>query len=195
MDNYEYIIASLPVIRQEERNASNLDVEGLQAMIVEQLSERDRKVYGLLLDGFVSDNLGEEFYRKALSSSNAFIRGYFTYDMNVRNTKVEYLNKALGRPEGTDILILDEDGTNEFDGKEEVQEVLAQDDILSRERGLDDLMWRFCEDMTRMHVFDLDVILSFTARLRIIDRWLKLDPETGRELFRKLVNEIRNSNR
>ena len=195
MDNYEYIIASLPVIRQEERNSSDLDVEGLQAMIAEQLSERDRKVYGMLLDGFDGDNLNEEFYRKALSSPNAFMRDYFTYDMHVRNTKVEYLNKALGRPEGTDILILDEDGTNEFDGKEEVQEVLSQDDILSRERGLDDLMWRHCEDLTRMHVFDLDVILSFTARLRIIDRWLKLDPGTGRELFRKLVNEIRNSNK
>ena len=34
-------------------------------------------------------------------------------------------------------------------------------------------------------------ILGFTAKLKIIDRWNKLDPETGRELFRKLVDEIR----
>ena len=64
-------------------------------------------------------------------------------------------------------------------------------DILARERGLDDLMWQEIDELTRMDVFDIEAILGFTAKLKIIDRWNKLDPETGRELFRKLVDEIR----
>lgn len=194
MDNYEYIIASLPVIEQDNRNARDLDVPGIHAMILEQLSGRDKASFELLLSGFDPEKLDVGFYRSALADHSDFIKGYFTYDLNVRNTKVEYLNSELGRPAGTDIMLLDEDADpEEFEGKAEVMAVLSQQDIPGRERGLDDLMWKKCEELTLMHVFDMDVILGFTARLQIIDRWLKLDPETGRELFRKLVNEIRNS--
>lgn len=195
MDNYEYIIASLPVLQQDDRNAANLDVEDIHTQIFEQLSGRDRVYFAQLLDGFDPAKLDEDFYRKALASPCAFLRDYFTYDMQVRNTKVEYLNRELGRPEGMDIMELEEDSENEFEGKDEVKEVLSTPDLIGREKGLDDLMWQKCEELTLMHVFDFSVILAFTAKLQIIDRWLKLDPETGRELFRKLVNEIRNSNK
>lgn len=194
MNNYEYIIASLPVIGQDDRNAGALDVEGLHGMILEQLDSKDRETFGILLSGFDAGKLDAGFYRSALASPNVFIKEYFRYDLDVRNTKVEYLNTKLGRPAGMDILLLDEETEpGDFDGKAEVMAVLNQEDILGREKGLDDLMWRKCEDLTLMHVFDLDVILGFTARLQIIDRWLRLDPQTGRALFRKLVTEIRNS--
>lgn len=195
MNNYEYIIASLPVLDQDTRNAAGLDVEGLHAMIAEQLDGRDKAAFGMLLAGFDPEKLDADFYRSALSSPNGFIREYFKYDLDVRNTKVEYLNNELGRPSDMDVMKLDEEDSSavEFDGREEVMAVLTRKDILGRERGLDDLMWKKCEDLTLMHVFDMDVILGFTARLQIIDRWLKLDPETGRELFRRLVKEIRNS--
>ena len=42
-----------------------------------------------------------------------------------------------------------------------------------------------------MDVFDIEVILGFTAKMKIIDRWDKLDPDTGHDLFRRLVEEIR----
>lgn len=194
MNNYEYIIASLPVIGQDDRNSRELDVEEIHSMILENLDSRDRKHFETMLAGFDPDRLDADFYRSALSSSCGFIRKYFSYDLNVRNAKVEFLNGKLGRPEGMDMLLHDADSeSDDFEGKDEVMAVLEQEDILGRERGLDDLMWKKCEELSLMHVFDLDVILGFTARLQIIDRWLRLDPATGRELFRKLVNEIRNS--
>ena len=194
MNNYEYIIASLPVIGQDDRNSKELDVEEIHSMILGQLGSKDRKVFETLLAGFDPDSLDAAFYRSALSSSCRFIREYFSYDMKVRNTKVEFLNGRLGRPAGTDVILLDEDpDSGDFEGKDEIMAVLDQEDILGRERGLDDLMWKKCEELSLMHVFDIDVILGFTARLQIINRWLRLNPETGRELFRKLVNEIRNS--
>ena len=39
--------------------------------------------------------------------------------------------------------------------------------------------------------FDLDAILGFLAKLKITDRWLKLDPETGRALFRRITEQVR----
>lgn len=192
MNNYEYIVASLPVISSDFRG--QLDCEAVADEIRAQLSARDAALLDTLLEGFVADNLNADFYRRALASRDRFIREYFAYDLDVRNTRVEFLNKALGRPEGMDILVLDpEEDPKEFEGKKAVTEVLDTEDILARERGLDDLMWARIEEITGLQVFTLDAILGFTAKLQIIARWLKLDPETGRELFRRLVDEIRNN--
>ena len=192
MNNYEYIVASLPVITSDFRG--DLDYQGVIAEIRSQLSKKDEAILDTLLDGFDADKLDADFYRKALSSPDKFIRDYFSYDLDVRNTRVEFLNKALNRPDGMDIMVLDEEAEPvEFEGRRQVMGVLEGSDILERERGLDNLMWEKIDEIVGLQVFTLDAILGFAAKLQIIARWLKLDPETGRELFRKLVDEIRNN--
>lgn len=191
MNNYEYIVASLPVIASDYRGP--LDTDAIISEIRSQLSPKDEAVLDTLLKGFDSDSLDAEFYRTALASKNRFIAGYFGYDLDVRNCRVAYLNKALGRPEGQDLLVLDEDEPREFEDLEKVNAVLEGSDILERERGLDDIMWERIDELTLMEVFTLDQILGFVAKLQIVERWLRLDPQTGRELFRQLVEEIRNN--
>ena len=191
MNNYEYIVASLPVIASDYRGP--LDTDTIISEIRSQLSLKDQAVLDTLLKGFDSDSLDAEFYRTALASKNRFIAGYFGYDLDVRNCRVAYLNKALGRPEGQDLLVLDEDEPREFEDLEKVNAVLEGSDILERERGLDDIMWERIDELTLMEVFTLDQILGFVAKLQIVARWLRLDPQTGRELFRQLVEEIRNN--
>ena len=192
MNNYEYIGASLPVITSDFRG--DLDYQGVIAEIRSQLSKKDEAILDTLLDGFDADKLDADFYRKALSSPDKFIRDYFSYDLDVRNTRVEFLNKALNRPDGMDIMVLDEEAEPvEFEGRRQVMGVLEGSDILERERGLDNLMWEKIDEIVGLQVFTLDAILGFAAKLQIIARWLRLDPETGRELFRKLVDEIRNN--
>lgn len=191
MNNYEYIVASLPVIASDYRGP--LDTDAIISEIRSQLSPKDEAVLDTLLKGFDSDSLDAEFYRTALASKNRFIAGYFGYDLDVRNCRVAYLNKALGRPEGQDLLVLDEDEPREFEDLEKVNAVLEGSDILERERGLDDIMWERIDELTLMEIFTLDQILGFVAKLQIVARWLRLDPQTGRELFRQLVEEIRNN--
>lgn len=190
MNNYEYIIASLPVLSSDFRG--ELDSEDILEQIREQLDGKDVSYFELLLDAFKADKLNEEFYRKALKCRNQFIRGYLLYDLCVRNLKVEYLNRQLGREQKQDVLdILGEEF--EFKDTEKVNEALCQTDILGRERALDDLMWDEIERLCGLQVFSADVIFAFTAKLQIVSRWLRLDPESGRELFKKLVEEIRNN--
>ncbi len=191
MNNYEYIVASLPVIASDYRGP--LDTDAIISEIRSQLSPKDEALLDTLLKGFDADSLDAEFYRTALASKNRFIAGYFGYDLDVRNCRVAYLNKALGRPEGQDLLVLDEDEPREFEDLEKVNAVLEGSDILERERGLDDIMWERIDELTLMEVFTLDQILGFVAKLQIVARWLRLDPQTGRELFRQLVEEIRNN--
>ncbi|HCY74041.1 MAG TPA: hypothetical protein DHU75_08250 [Rikenellaceae bacterium] len=190
MNNYEYIIASLPVISSDFRG--ELDYEGILEQIREQLSEKDLKFFSLLLDGFNPDKLNEDFYKQVLKCPNAFIKGYFLYDLNVRNVRVRFINQNLGRPSEEDVLnILPED--YEFEDEEKVRDILNNSDILGRERALDDLMWAKAEELCGLQVFSADCIYAFIAKLQIVARWLKLDPQTGRQLFKQLVEEIRNN--
>jgi hypothetical protein len=190
VNNYEYIIASLPLLSKDGKEMP--DTDAILSEIREQLSAKDISTLDLLLSSFDPDKLDAEFYRKAAKDRNRFIREFFCLDLGIRNTKVEYLNSTLGRPEGTDIVILDPDGEDaEFEQKAEVEALLRTDDILGRERALDDFYWKTVDALTVLDYFDLDVVLAFVVKLKMVERWLRLDEATGRELFRKLVKEIK----
>lgn len=188
MNNYEYIIASLPVLDREATKAS-FDAGEVIAEIKSQCTDRDIELIDFLLDGSVGENLCEEFYRRAAAHRNSFLRGWFAYDLAVRNAKVRWLNQTLGRPAGTDVVEVEESA--EIEEMAPVESVLARTDLLSRERGLDELMWDRAEELVMMDVFSINVILGFVARLKLIDRWMKLDETTGRAMFRRLVEEVR----
>ena len=194
MNNYEYIIASLPVIEQGGRGSS-LDADSLVEEIRGQLSKRDDRTVAMLLDGFDSEKLTPEFYSAVLDSGCDFLREYFSYDLEMRNAKVAYLNRTLGRPEGQDVMVLGDPEAEkpEFEDIEKVDAVLECGNILDREKGLDDMMWEKIDSLTYMDVLNLNVILGFIAKLKIVDRWNRLDPETGMQFFRKLVEEIRST--
>lgn len=190
MNNYEYIIAGLPFLSQDGREAP--DTEAILADIREQLSEKDAKTLDFLLSAYAPDMPDAAFYLEAQKSRNRFIREFFALDLGVRNAKVEYLNRSLGRPEGTDVVNPDQEkDLPEFDQEPEVDAILETDDILGRERALDNFYWKSADALTVLDVFDLDLILAFVVKLKQVERWLKLDEATGRELFRKLVKEIK----
>ncbi len=190
MNNYEYIIASLPVPGKDD---ARLDADALIAAVRSQCSPSDNALIDILLDSFDGDKLSEAFYSSAFRSRNAFIREFLLFDLKLRNTKVEYLNKALGRPAGQDLMPLPQGASEEFDERSAAEAVLAGKDILGREKGLDNLMWAKADSLVQLHIFDIDIILSYIVKFKIIDRWNRLDPQTGRELFRRLVQEIRNT--
>lgn len=191
MNNYHYIVAGLPVL-SHDWNPGEHTPESIRAEILEQCSEKDRKTIGMLEKGFVDENLTEDFYRQALASRNRFVRDYFRFDLNVRNAKVRYLNEALGRDPKKDVIVLGEDDSrDEFEEVSKLDAVFHGKDILERERGIDDLMWDKIDEMTTYDYFDIEAILGFLAKLHIVERWYILDEKTGREMFRKLVDEVR----
>ena len=191
MNNYYYIVASLPVLSHDWKPGDKTP-DSIRQEIIEQCSEKDCKVIGLLESGFVDENLTADFYRTALAHKNRFIREYFRFDLSVRNAKVRYLNRALGRDPEKDTVVLDEDATEEtFDEASSLDAILHGKDILERERGIDDLIWGKIDDLTTYDYFDIEAILGFLAKLHIVERWYTLDEQTGREMFRKLVDEVR----
>ena len=198
MKNYEYIIASLPDITTGWKFGDKGPEDYIEE-ITDLCSSKDRELMGFLLSGYLEENLNAEFYAKALVHSDKFIREYFRFDLNIRNAKVKYLNKALGRPADKDVLSFGEDTDQrvldaveaEFEEAAELETILNSGDILSRERGIDDLMWEKISDLTTFNYFDIDAVLGFITKLNIVARWYKLDEQTGREMFKRLVDEVR----
>ena len=199
MSNYVYIIAGLPDFTPDWRQGEKSLDDYLEQMR-ELLSARDNETLDFIIKGFDKDQIGPDFYKEALSHRNGFIREFFLFDLNARNQKVRYLNQALGRTPEKDILSLrdpeaEETGLEpeepEFKEAGRLQVILEGRDILSRERGIDDLYWEKIDEITVFDYLNFDKILGMTVKMMIIRRWLILDEATGREMFKKLVDEVR----
>ena len=198
MNNYEYIVASLPDITTGWKFGEKTPEDYIEE-IVSLCSDKDRATIAFLMDGYCDEKLNAEFYCQALQHKNAFIREFFLFDLNVRNAKVKYLNKALGREADRDVLTFGEDAApevleateKEFEEAAALEAVFAQADILSRERGIDDLMWEKINSLTTFNYFDINAILGFITKMNIVARWYRLDEQTGREMFKTLVDEVR----
>ena len=187
MANYEYIISSLPSLVPDWKPGESAFGQTVE-WIKSQLGPSDIKTVDRLLAGFKEENLGKEFYEAALYDGNRFIREYFNFDLNFRNAKARFLNKAFGMPENKDTI---DAGTGEFEEASKLDAVLAMTDLLKSERSLDNLVWDKVGELTLFNYFDLDSILGYIAKLHIIDRWTSLDVETGRDMFFNLIDEVR----
>ena len=188
MDNYEYLIAGLPVLSDDLSGQDCPSPAVLVKEIRELCSEKDNALIDTLLKGYEEENFTPEFYGAMLSHPNHFLREFFRFDLNVRNAKVRYLNESLGRPSNMDIFLEDE---GEFEESGEVHRILYGPNLVSREKGLDEMMWNKIDELNTFDYFNVSTVLGYIAKLKIIDRWLKLDEATGREMFRQLVSEIR----
>ena len=204
MSNFEYIIASLPYLTTDFKYAGGQGFESVIEEIKENLGEKDTEALDFLLKGLKGSELNPDFYAEALKHSSKFIRSYFSFDLNLRNAKVRYLNRQLGREEEQDVITgqgSDEDQNldtdlyrfrpGDFEEEVRVETALSQSDLLSREKELDDIAWEKIGHLETFHYFDLTAVLAYVAKLHIVNRWLALDEETGRELFQKLVQEVK----
>jgi hypothetical protein len=203
MSNFEYIISSLPYLTMDFKYAGQAGFNSVISDIKRDLDEKDQGLVEFLLKGFSDKELNADFYAAALKHRNRFLREYFRFDLNLRNAKVRYLNAQLGREPDQDVMTgedpeaedVDIDGFRftggEFEEALKVDNILADKDLVSREKGLDDLLWDKIDGLSTFHYFDIEAVLAYIAKLHIVTRWLNLDEEVGRDVFRRLLKDVR----
>ncbi len=187
MDNYVYIVAGLPELTSGFET-TGFDYAALKESVMELLSEKDQQLVELMEKGFDEQTLGPDFYAKAAESKNRFIREYFDFDGRLRNMKVNYLAKRLGKDGKTFLVDLPE---ADFDEGKQIEEILADADFVKREQKMDELKWEKASDIARMDYFNMNAILAFLVKAKTVQRWAELDTAKGAEMFKKLVQEIR----
>ena len=203
MSNYEYIISSLPYLTLDFKYPGQAGFNSVISDIKRDLDERDQGLVEFLLKGFSDKDLDNDFYAAALKHRNRFLREYFRFDLNLRNAKVRYLNAQLGREPDQDVMTgedpeaedVDIDGFRftggEFEEALKVDNILSGTDLVAREKGLDDILWDKIDNLAIFHYFDIEAILAYIAKLHIVTRWLNLDEEVGRDVFRRLLKDVR----
>ncbi len=187
MDNYVYIVAGLPELTSGFEN-TGFDYSAVKESIVELLSEKDQQLVELMEEGFDENTLGADFYAKAAESKNRFIREYFDFDGRLRNLKVQYLAKRLGKQGDNYLVELPE---ADFEEEKLIMDILADADFVQREQKMDELKWEKASDIARLDYFNMNAILAFMVKAKTVQRWAELDPAKGLEMFKKLVQEIR----
>lgn len=181
MKNYSYIIAGLPDIVLDYGNRP-LDYEALTGFIRSQCSDSDCRLIDILEAGLDGRHFTDHFYGLVERSGSRFLKEFFRFDRNVREAKVAFLE---GRRLESDFADSPDYGRT--------TEAFEETNLIEREMKIDAMMWDKAEEITTFDLLDMDIILSFLCRAHIVRRWNALDPEVGKELFSRLVGEVRNT--
>jgi hypothetical protein len=74
---------------------------------------------------------------------------------------------------------------------ERVVTILEEKNLLQREKNIDQLKWRFLDELTTFEYFTIEVILSYIIKMTILARWIPLDAGTGKAMFEKLNQDMK----
>lgn len=170
MRNYQYITASLPDIALDYKSGG-FDYAALESQVKELCSRRDCRLIDWLSAGNNPDMLSNHFYNAVERTGNRFLTEYFRFDRELREAKVAFLE---GRPYPTEF------------GK-----AFKETNLIEREKKLDALLWQKADETVTFDIFTFDIILSFLAKARIVERWSRLDQKLGEEFFKSLVQDVR----
>ncbi len=148
----------------------------------------------------LEDQLAQAYYQEMTAIKSKFLSQWFTLNQVLRNVLVLHTCRKLNWDESKFIVGTSEleekiktSKARDFDLAEEVPNILEivqiaeEKDIAKRERMIDVLKWRWLEEVTFAKIFDIDNVLAYYLRLGIVERWLKLDKETGEQVFRNIV--------
>ncbi|MCB5262785.1 MAG: DUF2764 domain-containing protein [Candidatus Cloacimonetes bacterium] len=146
------------------------------------------------------------FFDFVCTHPNKFIVQWFELQRNIKNI----LSAINGRHHELDfapyLIGEDETVTNlkkshaaDFSlGKDhpffdQIMRIWEQNNILYRERGYDLLRNKWIDQQNFFEYFNIDRILGYYSKLRIIHRWLIADAELGKEVFHDTLNKLENS--
>lgn len=150
------------------------------------------------------DLLAALYYAHAMQCGNSFIASWFEFNLNVNNIlaaltarkyKMDVPSVVVG---GTDVCAQlrtsnarDFGLTEQITHFEQIMRISEIDELVEREKKIDLLKWNWLEDEVFFHYFTIERIFVFLLRLEMIGRWISLDKEKGSELFRQLIQSLK----
>lgn len=151
------------------------------------------------------DLLAALYYSYGMSSNNAFIASWFEFNLNLNNIlaalaarkyKMEVSSVIVGATSICEQLRTSnarDFGLNEtLEYFEALQRIADIEELVEREKKVDMLKWKWLEDESFFHYFTIERIFVFLMQLEMIERWILLDKEKGNELFRKMIQDLKN---
>lgn len=146
------------------------------------------------------------FYRYALKHGNKFIVEWYSFlrdyqnilsALSARKMGVDIAGQLVG--DGPMVEALTRSQAPDFGLKREVEyidkllQITEASSLIEREKRLDVFKWDIADDLAAWDYFNINRIMSFLIKAGIINRWSKLDPAVGEQLFQKLVTDLQSS--
>lgn len=146
------------------------------------------------------------YYDYMMAADNELVRRYAEFSMNLKNLVTAVNSRKYGRDTAREVI-----GSNDFavalrtsNAKdfglageypyvEKVMALMEELDLVERERGLDLLIWDFLDEAVLFEYFSIERVISFMLRLMIVERWSRMSPESGREVFMEMIRKFRES--
>ncbi len=159
----------------------------------------------------LEDQLSWLYYDYLSTHENAFIRDWSTFDCDLRNVLAGLNGRKLEKDQGADnsqfsreqsiicrndvserVLKSNAPDFSLSSGYAWVEKLLSfgQDSLVEYEKNIDLLRWETLDELTTFSYFQIETLLSFYIKLRIVERWQKLEPAIGKETLDKLLAEF-----
>lgn len=148
--------------------------------------------------------LASAYYAYAMKSKNPFIASWFEFNLNINNILAAFAARKF-KMNVAEVIVGDTDvcemlrtsnardfGLSEtLDYFEPLQRLVETDDLVEREKKVDQLKWKWLEDASFFHYFTVERLFVFLLQLEMIERWVLLDKEKGSELFRQMIQNLK----
>lgn len=154
---------------------------------------------------FPEDEILYLFYQYAIDTCpNKFIREWNRLNLDITNI----LTAMLARKQGWNVADFikgngevqemirenktkDFDLTHEFDYVKTLMNIVDEEDPVKKEKMIDAFKWVWLDEKTFFNPFSLEAVYAYICKLEMQYRWAKLDPETGKETFKQIIDNLR----
>lgn len=156
-------------------------------------------------DFLLEDHLAALYYDYAMKSGNKFVSSWFEFNLILNNILVAFTARKykwdVARHVVGDIEIceaLRTSGARDFglsgevDCFEQLAKISEITELVEREKKLDMLRWDWIDEATFFDYFTIERLFAFLLQLEMIERWIALDKEKGNQLFRSIIESLKN---
>lgn len=143
-------------------------------------------------------------YEEGLKAKNPFVREWFAYNLLLNNVLTAVIcrkhgfdvKKAIvGEGEVQDMLRTSTQrdfGLNAvLDDAEAILRLCEVEDLYEREKKTDALRWAWLEEKTLFNYFEIENVLAYYLRAKMLYRWDLLNVEEGTKVFKALIADMK----
>ena len=152
----------------------------------------------------LEDKLHGLFYHHAMKCGNKFVSAWFELNLDVNNILAamaarKYKMDVAKVPVGSNMVAealrtsnaRDFGLADDLEYFEQLTRINDTVDLVEREKKIDLLKWNWMDDNTFFNYFTIERIFVFLMKLEMIERWVSLDKEKGNEMFRRLIDQLK----
>ena len=154
---------------------------------------------------FPEDEIIYQFYNYVICNCrNVFVRRWYELNLDINNILTAVLARQQGWSVGdfikgdnevTEMIrenkTRDFDLGHEFDYVKDLMKIVDEPDPVDKERMIDSMKWLWLDEYTFFDPFNFEALFAYFCKLKIKERWARLDVEQGKATFENIIENLR----